>query len=78
MNTINTVAGTELALPSTTPTKKRFHTHTGTECHSTDNTRNCKGHGQAGIQNQKIQEIPAKASSRRPEVILQKKIFKKK
>ena len=71
MNTINTVTGTELALPSTsgkptTPAKKRFHTHARTECHSTNNTRNCKGHGQTGIQNQKIQEIPAKASSRRP------------
>ena len=41
-----------------------------------NNTRNCKGHGQTGIQNQKIQEISAETSSRRPEVI-SKKNFKK-
>ena len=82
MSTINAVTGTELALPSTSgkptpPTKKRFHTYARTKCHSTNNTRNCKGHGQTGIQDQKIQKIPAKASSRRPEVILPKKTLRK-
>ena len=75
------VTGTELALPSTsskpTPPPRRFHTHAGIECHSTNNTRNCKGYGQTGIQNQKIQEIPAGTSSRGPEVISPKKTLRK-
>ena len=48
MSTINTVTGAELALPSTSgkPTPpSRLHTHAGTECHSTNNTRDCKRHG---------------------------------
>ena len=70
------LTGAELALPSTsgkpaTPAKKRFHTHAGTECPSTNNTRDCKRYGQARIQDQEIQKISAETSNRRPEVILQ-------
>ena len=59
-----------------TSTKKRLYTRAGTECHSTNNTRDCKRHGQTRIQDQKIQKISAETNSRRPEVISQKKTLR--
>ena len=76
MSTINTATRAELALPSTSgkptpPPRRELHIHTGTEYHSTNNTRDCKRHGQTTIQDRRIQEISAETSSRRPKVISQ-------
>ena len=68
MSTINTLTGTELALPSNsgkpTPPPRRDSIPM-LELNVTQQTI------------QKIQEVPAKASSRRPEVISTKKNLRK-
>ena len=80
MSTISTVTGAELALPSTsgkpTPPPRRDSIPM-LELNITQQTiQETKRHGQTRIQDQKIQEISAETSSRRPEVIPQEN-FKK-
>ena len=51
---LSTVIGAELALPCTStkpapPPQKRLSSYAGFECHPTDYTGNCEGHGQTRI-----------------------------